>query len=182
MADRFKAVSLCRSCEKRATDRQTRRRAARSLTAPVGHGGQRVSPQRFLPLGFVLNASLWRRALGRNGNGRDPTTAQMRCRGRRRRPRPAGPALSAVLSSHRGGTGPAAAFICLLSAGASAKRTDKHRATRVTGLARASSVLWTRVSKLKARAPAQVRALRPALQNSLTFSSGDISTVFSPCL
>lgn len=130
MADRFKAVSLCRSCEKRATDRQTRRRAARSLTAPVGHGGQRVSPQRFLPLGFVLNASLWRRALGRNGNGRDPTTAQMRCRGRRRRPRPAGPALCAVLSSHRGGTGPAAAFICLLSAGASAKRTDKHESDR----------------------------------------------------
>lgn len=115
----------------------------RRLAAPVGHGGQRVSPQRFLPLGFVLNASLWRRAVGRNGNGRDPTTVQMRCRGRRRRPRPAGPALCSVLSSHRGGTGPAAAFICLLSA----KRTDKHRATRLAGLARAHSVLWTLVVK-----------------------------------
>lgn len=112
----------------------------RSLAAPVGHGGQRVSPQRFLPLGFVLNASLWRRAVGRNGNARDPTTVQMRCRRRRRRPRPAGPALSCVLSSHRGGTGPAAAFICLLSAGASAKRTDKHRATRLPGLAGACSL------------------------------------------
>lgn len=87
----------------------------RGPSVSVGHGGQRVSPQRFLPLGFVLNASLWRRAVGRNGNGRDPTTEQMRCRGRRR-PRPAGLALCSVLSSHRGGTGPAAAFICLLSA------------------------------------------------------------------
>lgn len=138
----------------------------RSLAAPVGHGGQRVSPQRFLPLGFVLNASLWRRVVGRNGNGRDPTTVQMRCR-ERRRPRPAGPALCSVLSSHRGGTGPAAAFICLLSAGASAKRTDKHRATRLTGLARAHSVLWTLVIEVRRRtsrsAGARVQTCAPKL-------------------
>lgn len=155
---------LCRSCEKRATDRQTRRRAARSLAAPVGHGGQRVSPQRFLPLGFVLNASLWRRAVGRNGNGRDPTTAQMRCRGRRRRPRPAGPALCAS-SSHRGGTGPTAAFICLLSARASA---DKHRATRLTRQARAHSVLWTLVVELRrmsSSAGARVKSGAPKLSH-----------------
>ena len=112
----------------------------RRQAVPVGHGGQRVSPQRFLPLGFVLNASLWRRAVGRNGNGRDPTTVQMRCRGRRRRPRPAGPALCSVLSSHRGGTGPAAAFICLLSAGASAHAEDRQTPSHETVLAGARSL------------------------------------------
>lgn len=125
----------------------------RRQAAPVGHGGQRVSPQRFLPLGFVLNASLWRRAVGRNGNGRDPTTVQMRCRGRRRRPRPAGPALCAVLSSHRGGTGPAAAFICLLSAGGSA-REDRQTRSHETVLAAARSLCPL---------DSQVRTLRPAL-------------------
>ncbi len=125
-----------------------------------------MSPQRFQPLGFVLNASLWRRVVGRNGNGRDPTTVQMRCGGKRRRPRPAGPALCSVLSSHRGGTGPAAAFICLLSVGASAKRSDKHRATRLTGLARAHSVLWTHVFKLRRMsrsAGARVKTFSPLL-------------------
>lgn len=68
LADRFKAVSLCRSCEKKkrkkkkkkrkranTRDRQTRRRAARSLAAPVGHGGQRVSPQRFFCLSGLFS-------------------------------------------------------------------------------------------------------------------------------
>lgn len=133
-------LRLCVGAVRKALQRDAEARGAQS----VGRGGQRVSPQRFVSLWACFSM----RPCGRNG--RDPTTEQMRCRGRRRRPRPAGPALRRVLSSHRGGTGPAAAFM------SPARRADRRTASH----ARAASY-GLRVKD--ARAGARVKASRALL-------------------
>lgn len=123
-------------------DRQTRR-----------HGGQRVSPQRFLPLGDVLNASLWP---GRRRERADGCVDEVRAGGDRAlpdlpsSPLRSGPLRSSPLLPPGGGhTGPAAASVCLLCAG----RKDKHP-SHETGLWRARQpavVLWTLVSRHASR-------------------------------
>lgn len=147
MADRFKAVCPCRCCEKTRTDRRTDRETdaeARGAQS-VGHGGQRVSPQRFLPLGHVLNASLWHRQRWK----RPVCSAdEVRAEGDRALPDlPSAP----LLSSHRGGTrGPRPPSVCLLCPG----RKDKHpshETDRTEARAPVGSVLWTLVSRRGSR-------------------------------
>lgn len=154
LAGRFKAVPLRRSCEKRAL-RQTRRRAARRLldTAVTG------CPRR----GFCLSVFLSMRRCGAGRlaemlAGSKPATVHTRCRGRRRRrPRPAGPALYSVLSSHRG-------RLHLFIVGSGLSRGHTNREPRdPRGPARAYAVLWTRVLKARRmRASAGARMTPPS--------------------
>lgn len=151
MADRFKAVSPCRSCEKRGY-RQThtdRRGGARRAVWSVGHGGQRVSPQRFLPLGFVLNASLWQRGgWKRSDYSTDEVprekkkTAPCRTCPLRRPPLPSG--------WHAQAPRPPSSVYC--EPELQPRGRDKHRRhenDRPDMRARALHVLWTLVMQLR---------------------------------
>lgn len=134
MADRFKAVSPCRSCEKRGYRQTHTQTDAEARGAQSGLLGTAVKgcPRS----GFCLSGLFSMRPCGREEDGRDPTTAQMRCRGRRRRPRPAGPALCAVLPSHRGGTHRPRGRLRLFIVSRSFSQEDRTNTggTRTTGL------------------------------------------------
>lgn len=155
MAGGFKAVGAVR----KGLQTDTAARGAQSGCACWARRSKGV-PAAVCALGFGLNASLWRGAVGSSGSGRDPTREQMRCRGRRRRPRPAGPALCRVLSSHRGGTGRLFSSVYCQPRGHGP--TPSHETDRLTGLTGACSPhshLWTRRCARKDRALRNVLSL-----------------------
>lgn len=129
------------------TDRRTERQTdaeARGAQS-VGHGGQRVSPQRFLPLGYVLNASLWHR---RRWERPDWCADEVRAEGDRALPDlPSAPLRSSPPTGvAHGPRGRLRLFIVCRKKGQTPQPRDWTVARAPAG-----SVLWTLVSRHASR-------------------------------